>query len=61
MAPIIKGVLNREEAVDSLAVARQPLQNYSMQASGGVLLGGGAIGHVRVFIVITREWIYRFA
>lgn len=38
MASIIKGVLNREEAVGSLGVARQPLQNCIMQASGGVLL-----------------------
>lgn len=38
MASIIKGVLNREEAVGSLAVARQPLQNYSMQASGVAVL-----------------------
>lgn len=38
MASIIKGVLYREEAVGSLAVARQLLQNYSVQASGVVLL-----------------------
>lgn len=38
MASIIKGVLNHEEAVGSLGVARQPLQNSSMQASGVVLL-----------------------
>lgn len=40
MASVIKGVLNCEEAVGSLAVARQPLQNYSMRASGVVQLEG---------------------
>lgn len=38
MASISKGVLNHEEAVGSLAVARQLVQSCGTQASGVVLL-----------------------
>lgn len=50
MASIIKGVLNREEAVGSLAVARQLQQNYAGKQINAV---GDMQGY---FIIITIEW-----